>query len=152
MYLQTLYDIDMRIRVKLILSFCVEWRTLASVFALMKESGKMQEDEHQRYTIAVQCSKWKLSCPQLMFVKRTTNQNHKVNVCRVETWDENEEADGTKNIDHTMLTAVTNWRAVLWPICLLCCVIPQSNLLLCSCRKRIQSAVCLLSRFTYMYM
>ena len=55
-----------------------------------------------------------LSLP-LMFVKRTTKENHNVNVDRVETGDENEEADGTTNVSLTM-----------------CFIKPQSKFLLCT--------------------
>ena len=43
---------------------------------------------------------------QLMSVKRATKQNHDLNVDRVESGDENEEADGTTNVCLTMLTAM----------------------------------------------
>ena len=83
----------------------MEWRTLASVFAFVKELGEARRE---------QCSVLSenyLALP-LMFVKRTTEQNHKVDVDKVEAVDENEEADGTINVSLTMLTAITNWRAV----------------------------------------
>ena len=43
---------------------------------------------------------------QLMFVKRTVKQNHNVNVDRVESGDENDEADGTTNVGLIMLTVM----------------------------------------------
>ena len=41
-----------------------------------------------------------------MFLERATKQNHDLNVDRVESGDENEEADGTANLCLTMLTAM----------------------------------------------
>ena len=41
-----------------------------------------------------------------MFVKRIVKQNHNMNVDRVESGDENDEADGTTNVGLTMLTAM----------------------------------------------
>ena len=72
-------------------------RTLALVFAFVKESGKKQEDECKRYATSVRCSKQKYLALQLMFVKGTT-KNHNASVNRVETGGENEEGDGTTTV------------------------------------------------------
>ena len=68
-----------------------------SAFAFVKESAKKQEDQCKRYTRAVQHSKRKLSGPSINICKNSKNQKDNGNEDRVETGDEQEEAD-----DNTM--------------------------------------------------
>ena len=57
------------------------------------ESAEKQEDQCKRYKRAVQHSKRKLSGPSINICKNSTNQKDNRNKDRVETGDEQEEAD-----------------------------------------------------------
>ena len=78
------------------------------MLAFVKESGKRKKTNANN--MREQCSVLSENTValQLMFVKRSTKQNHNVSVDRVETGNENEEADSTTNVGLTMLTAITN--------------------------------------------
>ena len=67
-----------------------------SLFAFAKPSAKTLEDQHKRYTRAVQRSKRKLPDPSITICKKSKHQTHNGNEDSVEIGDE-EEADDSTN-------------------------------------------------------